>query len=113
MNGWHSCLVSACGGVRGARRTGVWRPDGASSFRYRDRYRSRRDQLPILPHTLDTYRCQAEKWIYPRAGNKKLADFKATDAVSIQACCLLPVARVGLGVDAPVSVVMAGVLGNP
>jgi hypothetical protein len=29
---------------------------------------------------MNTYRGQAEKWIYPRAGNKKLADFKATDA---------------------------------
>jgi integrase len=38
------------------------------------------DSLELDPHTMDTYRGQAEKWIYPKAGNKKLADFKATDA---------------------------------
>jgi integrase len=38
------------------------------------------DSLELDPHTMDTYRGQAEKWIYPRVGNKKLADFKATDA---------------------------------
>ena len=27
-----------------------------------------------------TYRCQAEKWIYPKIGAAKLVDFKATDA---------------------------------
>ena len=27
-----------------------------------------------------TYRGQAEKWIYPKIGRTKLADFKATDA---------------------------------
>jgi len=38
------------------------------------------DSLELDPHTMDTYRGQAEKWIYPRVGTKKLADFKATDA---------------------------------
>jgi len=38
------------------------------------------DSLELDPHTTDTYRGQAEKWIFPRAGAKKLADFKATDA---------------------------------
>jgi integrase len=38
------------------------------------------DSLELDPHTMDTYRGQAEKWIYPRIGRTKLKDFKATDA---------------------------------
>ena len=38
------------------------------------------DSLELDPHTMDTYRGQAEKWIFPKAGAKRLADFKATDA---------------------------------
>jgi integrase len=38
------------------------------------------DSLELDPHTMATYRGQAEKWIYPKIGAKKLADFKATDA---------------------------------
>ena len=38
------------------------------------------DSLELDPHTMATYRGQAEKWIYPRIGAKKLGDFKATDA---------------------------------
>ncbi|MGH3522821.1 MAG: tyrosine-type recombinase/integrase [Mycobacterium sp.] len=38
------------------------------------------DSLELDPHTTATYRGQAEKWIYPRIGAKKLAEFKATDA---------------------------------
>ena len=38
------------------------------------------DSLERDPHTLATYRGQAEKWIYPKIGATKLADFKATDA---------------------------------
>jgi integrase len=38
------------------------------------------DSLELDPHTMATYRGQAEKWIYPKIGGKKLAEFKATDA---------------------------------
>jgi hypothetical protein len=38
------------------------------------------DSLELDPHTMATYRGQAEKWIYPKVGAKKLAEFKATDA---------------------------------
>jgi integrase len=38
------------------------------------------DSLELDPHTMATYRGQAEKWIYPRIGRTKLKDFKATDA---------------------------------
>jgi integrase len=38
------------------------------------------DSLDLDPHTMATYRGQAEKWIYPKIGAKKLAEFKATDA---------------------------------
>jgi integrase len=38
------------------------------------------DSLELDPHTMATYRGQAEKWIYPRIGRKKLKDFTAIDA---------------------------------
>ena len=38
------------------------------------------DSLELDPHTMATYRGQAEKWIYPAIGATKLKDFKATDA---------------------------------
>ena len=38
------------------------------------------DSLELDPYTMATYRGQAEKWIYPKIGAKKLAEFKATDA---------------------------------
>ena len=38
------------------------------------------DSLELDPHTMETYRSQAEKWIYPRIGRTRLKDFKATDA---------------------------------
>jgi len=38
------------------------------------------DSLELDPHTMATYRGQAEKWIYPKLGRTKLKDFKATDA---------------------------------
>src|SRR6266567_1263020 len=38
------------------------------------------DSLELDPHTMATYRGQAEKWIYPKIGRTKLKDFKATDA---------------------------------
>ena len=37
-------------------------------------------RLELDPHTMATYRGQAEKWIYPAIGATKLKDFKATDA---------------------------------
>ena len=38
------------------------------------------NSLELDPHTMATYRGQAEKWIYPAIGATKLKDFKATDA---------------------------------
>ena len=38
------------------------------------------DSLELDPHTMATYRGQAEKWIYPKIGRTKLKDFKAADA---------------------------------
>ena len=38
------------------------------------------DALTFDPHTMATYRGQAEKWIYPTIGSVKLKDFKVADA---------------------------------
>ena len=39
------------------------------------------DSLELDPHTMATYRGQAEKWIYPKIGSEEAGkDFKATDA---------------------------------
>jgi integrase len=38
------------------------------------------DELTFDPHTMATYRGQAEKWIYPTIGSVKLKDFKVADA---------------------------------
>jgi integrase len=38
------------------------------------------DELIFDPHTMATYRGQAEKWIYPAIGGEKLKDFKVADA---------------------------------
>ena len=38
------------------------------------------DELALDPHTMATYRGQAEKWIYPKIGAAKLKDFKVADA---------------------------------
>ena len=38
------------------------------------------DELIFDPHTMATYRGQAEKWIYPTIGSVKLKDFKVADA---------------------------------
>ena len=38
------------------------------------------DSLDLDPHTMATYRGQAENWIYPKIGRKKLKDFTAIDA---------------------------------
>lgn len=38
------------------------------------------DSLTLDPDTVAAYRGQAEKWIYPKLGAKKLKDFKATEA---------------------------------
>ena len=38
------------------------------------------DELTFDPHTMATYRGQAEKWIYPKIGGVKLKDFKVADA---------------------------------
>ena len=38
------------------------------------------DELTFDPHTMATYRGQAEKWIYPKIGGAKLKDFKVAEA---------------------------------
>ena len=38
------------------------------------------DELTFDPHTMATYRGQAEKWIYPKIGGAKLKEFKVADA---------------------------------
>jgi len=38
------------------------------------------DSIELDPHTMATYRGQAEKWIYPAIGATNLKEFKATDA---------------------------------
>jgi integrase len=38
------------------------------------------DELTFDPHTMATYRGQAERWIYPKVGSAKLKDFKVADA---------------------------------
>src|SRR5271154_279789 len=38
------------------------------------------DSLELDPHTMATYRGQAEKWVYPKIGRMKLKDFTAIDA---------------------------------
>ena len=38
------------------------------------------EELTFDPHTMDTYRGQAEKWIYPRIGSTKLKNFKVAEA---------------------------------
>jgi integrase len=38
------------------------------------------DELAFDPHTMATYRGQAEKWIYPKIGGAKLKEFKVADA---------------------------------
>src|SRR4051794_12165133 len=38
------------------------------------------DSIERDPHTIATFRGQAEKWIYPRIGATKIKDFSARDA---------------------------------
>jgi integrase len=56
---------------------GIWTP---ATYTVRQCVMDWLDSLELDPHTMATYRGQAEKWIYPKIGATKLADFKATDA---------------------------------
>jgi integrase len=58
-------------------KAGVWTP---ATYTVRQCVMDWLDSLELDPHTMATYRGQAEKWIYPKIGAKKLAEFKATDA---------------------------------
>jgi hypothetical protein len=58
-------------------KAGVWTP---ATYTVKQCVMDWLDSLELDPHTLATYRGQAEKWIYPKIGAKKLAEFKATDA---------------------------------
>jgi len=58
-------------------KAGVWTP---ATYTVKQCVMDWLDSLELDPHTMATYRGQAEKWIYPKIGAKKLAEFKATDA---------------------------------
>jgi integrase len=58
-------------------KAGVWTP---ATYTVRQCVMDWLDSLELDPHTMATYRGQAEKWIYPKIGAKKLAEFKAADA---------------------------------
>ena len=58
-------------------KAGIWTP---ATYTVKQCVMDWLDSLELDPHTLATYRGQAEKWIYPKIGATKLADFKATDA---------------------------------
>ena len=57
-------------------KAGIWTP---ATYTVKQCVMDWLDSLELDPHTMATYRGQAEKWIYPKIGAKKLADFKATD----------------------------------
>ena len=58
-------------------KAGIWTP---ATYTVKQCVMDWLDSLELDPHTMATYRGQAEKWIYPKIGAAKLADFKATDA---------------------------------
>ena len=58
-------------------KAGIWTP---ATYTVKQCVMDWLDSLELDPHTMATYRGQAEKWIYPKIGTAKLADFKATDA---------------------------------
>jgi len=58
-------------------KAGIWTP---ATYTVKQCVMDWLDSLELDPHTMATYRGQAEKWIYPKIGAKKLAEFKATDA---------------------------------
>ena len=64
-------------GLHGEIKAGIWTP---ATYTVKQCVMDWLDSLELDPHTIATYRGQAEKWIYPKIGATKLADFKATDA---------------------------------
>ena len=58
-------------------KAGIWTP---ATYTVKQCVMDWLDSLELDPHTMATYRGQAEKWIYPKIGATKLKDFKATDA---------------------------------
>ena len=64
-------------GLHDEIKAGIWTP---ATYTIRQCVTDWLDSLELDPHTLATYRGQAEKWIYPKLGRTKLKDFKATDA---------------------------------
>ncbi len=58
-------------------KAGIWTP---ATYTVKQCVADWLDSLELDPHTMATYRGQAEKWIYPKIGATKLAEFKATDA---------------------------------
>jgi len=58
-------------------KVGIWTP---ATYTVKQCVMDWLDSLELDPHTMATYRGQAEKWIYPKIGATKLKDFKATDA---------------------------------
>src|ERR1700722_18701462 len=58
-------------------KAGIWTP---ATYTVEQCVMNWLDSLELDPHTMATYRGQAEKWIYPKIGATKLKDFKATDA---------------------------------
>ena len=58
-------------------KAGIWTP---ATYTVKQCVVDWLDSLELDPHTMATYRGQAENWIYPRTGATKLAEFKAIDA---------------------------------
>src|SRR5580658_6772390 len=58
-------------------KAGIWTP---ATYTVKQCVMDWLDSLELDPHTMATYRGQAEKWIFPKIGATKLKDFKATDA---------------------------------
>jgi integrase len=64
-------------GLHDEIKVGIWTP---ATYTVKQCVMDWLDSLELDPHTMATYRGQAEKWIYPKVGATKLKDFKATDA---------------------------------
>src|SRR6266568_6856742 len=58
-------------------KAGIWTP---ATYTVKQCVMDWLDSLELDPHTMATYRGQAENWIYPKLGARKPKDFKATDA---------------------------------
>jgi integrase len=64
-------------GLHDEIKAGIWTP---ATYTVKQCVMDWLDSLELDPHTMATYRGQAEKWIYPKIGATKLKDFKAPDA---------------------------------